>query len=149
AAYYMLDRFGWRPLFFLGGAPAVLALFIRFGIRESEVWHRTKAESWSHLGRTIAANWKLWVYLTLLMAMMNFSSHGTQDMYPTFMKSYRGMDPRVYSKIVIVMMIGAVIGGVAFGLASDRFGRRRMMIVAFAGALTVVPLWAFSTPMGA
>src|SRR5262249_5523313 len=44
AAYYMLDRFGWRPLFFLGGAPAVLALFIRFGIRESEVWHRTKAE---------------------------------------------------------------------------------------------------------
>ena len=94
AAYFMLDRFGWRPMFFLGGAPALLALFIRFFIKESDVWKKTKAESWSHLGRGIAANWKLWIYLTLLMAMMNFSSHGTQDMYPTFMKEFRGLDAR-------------------------------------------------------
>src|SRR5881275_1847963 len=67
AAYFMLDRFGWRPLFFLGGAPALLALFIRFFIKESEVWEKSKAESWSQLGRTIAGHWRLWIYLTILM----------------------------------------------------------------------------------
>ncbi len=82
------------------------------------------------------------------MAMMNFSSHGTQDMYPTFMNRSRGMDAKDYSQVVIVMMVGAVAGGIAFGLASDRFGRRAMMILALTGALCVVPLWAFSTKLG-
>jgi SHS family lactate transporter-like MFS transporter len=134
-------------MFFLGGAPALVALFIRFFVKESEVWRRSKAESWSQLGRTIASHWRLWIYLTLLMAMMNFSSHGTQDMFPTFMKTFRNLDAKTYSKIVIVMMTGAIIGGIAFGLASDRFGRRRLMILAFIGALAVVPLWAFSSSM--
>ncbi len=148
AAFFMLDRWGWRPMFFLGGAPALVALFIRFAVKESDVWRKTKAESWSHLGRGIVSHWKLWIYLTLLMAMMNFSSHGTQDMYPTFMKQFRGLDPQVYSQVVIVMMSGAILGGIAFGLASDRFGRKRMMILALLGALAVVPLWAFSSSMG-
>jgi SHS family lactate transporter-like MFS transporter len=144
AAYFLLDRFGWRPLFFLGGAPALLALFIRFGIKESEVWQKSKAESWSHLGRAIAGHWKLWLYLTALMAMMNFASHGTQDMYPTFLKGARGLAPAAYSQVVIIMMVGAILGGLGFGLASDRYGRRLTMIVAFLGALMVVPLWALS-----
>jgi SHS family lactate transporter-like MFS transporter len=148
AAFFMLDRFGWRPMFFLGGAPALLALFIRVAVKESEVWRRTKAGSWSRLVRGIVSHWKLWIYLTFLMAMMNFSSHGTQDMYPTFMRQFRGLDAKVYSQIVIVMMSGAILGGIAFGLASDRFGRQRMMILALAGALAVVPLWAFSSGMG-
>ena len=147
AAYFMLDRFGWRPMFLLGGIPAILALFIRFFVRESEVWQKSKAASWSHLGRGLFSHWKLWIYLTLLMAMMNFSSHGTQDMFPAFMKSYRGLDPKIYSKIVIVMMIGAIFGGIIFGFASDRFGRRAMMIVAFIGALLVIPMWALSAKM--
>ena len=148
AAFFMLDRYGWRPMFFLGGAPALLALFIRVSVRESEVWQKSKAESWSQLGRSIASHWKLWIYLTLLMAMMNFSSHGTQDMYPTFMQQFRGLDAKVYSQVVIVMMSGAVVGGIVFGLASDRFGRQRMMILALLGALAVVPLWAFSSSLG-
>lgn len=144
AAYFMLDRFGWRPMFLLGGAPALLAIFIRFFVKESEVWHRTKAEGWSHLFASIAAHWKLLLFLTLLMAMMNFSSHGTQDMFPTFMKTFRGMDPKDYSTVVMVAMSGAIFGGAIFGFASDHFGRRRMMTVAFIGALLCVPLWAFS-----
>jgi SHS family lactate transporter-like MFS transporter len=149
AAFFMLERFGWRPMFILGGAPALLALVIRFGVKESEVWQKTKAESWSHLGRSIAANWKLWIYLTLLMAMMNFASHGTQDMYPTFLETFRGLEKKVCSQIVIVAMIGAILGGIAFGLASDRCGRRAMMIVALAGALALVPLWALSSQLAA
>ena len=147
AAWFMLDRFGWRWMFLLGGLPALLALFIRFGIRESEIWQRSKAESWSHLGREIASHWKIWIYITILMAMMNFSSHGTQDMFPAFMKDFRGMDTQAYSQVVIVMMIGALFGGVSFGLASDRFGRRATMIAALLGALAVTPLWAFSSGM--
>ena len=131
------------------GCRRFLALFIRFGIRESEIWKRTKAASWSHLARELASHWRIWIYLTLLMAMMNFASHGTQDMFPTFMESFRGLDTRTYSQVVIVMMIGAILGGLAFGLASDRWGRRAMMIAAFLGALAVTPLWAFSSGMAA
>jgi SHS family lactate transporter-like MFS transporter len=144
AAHFMLPRFGWRPMFFLGGLPALLALYIRFGVRESEVWERNKADSWSNLGRGIAANWKLFLYLTALMALMNFSSHGTQDMYPTFLKTDHGIAAAQYTNIVIISMIGAIVGGVLFGLASDRFGRRISMIVAFIGALLAIPLWAYA-----
>ena len=144
AAYCMPERLGWRPLFLLGGAPALLALFVRFFVKESEVWRRSKAESWSQLGRALASHWKLWLYLTALMAMMNFASHGTQDMYPAFLKSL-GMSRQEYARVVIVMMIGAVLGGAAFGLASDQYGRRRAMVAALVGALAVVPLWALSS----
>jgi len=144
AAYFLLEPCGWRPLFLLGGAPALLALFIRFGVRESAVWEQSKAGSWSQLGRGIVGHWKLWLYLTGLMAMMNLASHGTQDLYPTFLETL-GLTPSDYSQVVIVMMSGAILGGVAFGLASDCLGRRSMMIAAFLGALAVVPLWAWST----
>jgi SHS family lactate transporter-like MFS transporter len=157
AAYFLLDRTwlrgfdpnGWRLMFFIGGAPALLALFIRFFVKESEVWLKTKAESWSHLGSTIVSHWKIWLYLTLLMAMMNMSSHGTQDMFPTFMKSFRHMEPRAYSKIVSIGSTGAIFGGVLFGLASDKLGRRRMMILAFIGALAAVYPWATSSGLHA
>jgi len=79
------------------------------------------------------------------MAMMNMSSHGTQDMFPTFMKNFRGLEPKAYSKVVSIMATGAVIGGVLFGLASDRLGRRWMMILAFVGALVMVYPWATSS----
>jgi SHS family lactate transporter-like MFS transporter len=148
AAHFILDRFGWRPMFFLGGLPALLALFIRFGIRESQVWERSKSASWSSLGSAIASNWKLWLYLTVLMALMNFSSHGTQDNYPTFLKTERHVDTAHYTNAVVIMNVGAITGGVLFGLASDRVGRRRAIITAFCGALCVVPIWAFSSTLG-
>ena len=147
AAHFVLEPFGWRPLFFLGGLPALLALFIRFFVKESEVWRKSKAESWSQLGRAIGGHWRIWLYLTVLMAMMNFASHGTQDAYPAFMKKHHGMPAAEYTNVVMVTMLGAVLGGLAFGLASDRVGRRRMMIVAFLGVLAVVQLWALSTTL--
>jgi SHS family lactate transporter-like MFS transporter len=148
AAHFILAKHGWRPMFFLGGIPAILALFIRFGVGESEVWEKNKSESWSQLGSAIAANWKLWIYLTLLMAMMNLASHGTQDLYPTFLKTDFGIETGRSTDVVIISMIGAISGGVLFGLASDRFGRRRAIITAFVGALCVIPLWAFSSTLG-
>src|SRR3954463_3161783 len=73
--FFVFPRWGWRPMFFIGGLPALLALFVRFKVKESEVWKKTKHESWGQLGRSLASNWKLFIYLTLLMMMMNFVSH--------------------------------------------------------------------------
>src|SRR5207249_1356535 len=91
--FFVFPHWGWRPLFFIGGLPALLALFVRARVQESEVWRETRHDNWSGLGRTIAANWKLFVYLTVLMAMMNMVSHGTQDMYPTFLQRDWGFSP--------------------------------------------------------
>ena len=142
--FSLFRTWGWRPLFVLGGLPAILAVFVRFGVKESEVWQSTKKESWLHLGRTIVSNWKLFLYLTVLMTMMNLSSHGTQDMYPTFLQRQWNLDPEWRALLSGVSMIGAIIGGVLVGLLSDRFGRRRAMIVALMCAILLIPLWAFS-----
>ncbi len=147
AKVFLIESCGWRGLFFVGGAPALIAVFIRFFVKESEVWRKTKAESWSQLRRVLRGHWRIWGYLTIMMAMLTFASHGTQDGYPTYLEKHRLFDESVASQIVIVSMVGALIGGIVFGLASDRFGRRRMMICAFLGAAAVVPLWAFSSEL--
>ncbi len=143
----MFPHFGWRPLFFIGGLPALLALFVRFGVRESEVWERTAKKDWSSLTTSIASHLPLFVYLVLLMTMMNFSSHGTQDMYPTLLKRDFGFTARQAGTVTAFTMIGAIAGGVVFGLASDSIGRRRAMLIAFGLAIVTVPL-AFSHSIG-
>jgi MFS transporter, SHS family, lactate transporter len=108
------------------------------------VWERSKPPNWSQLGSTLMSHWKLWLYLTVLMAMLNFSSHGTQDLYPTFLARYHHATPTQKSTITVIMNCGAIGGGVIFGLLSDRIGRRKSMCIAFAGALLLAPLWAFA-----
>lgn len=142
--FFVFPHWGWRPMFFIGGLPALLALFVRYRVKESAVWQKTRHESWSGLGRAIVSHWKLFLYLTALMMMMNFSSHGTQDMYPTFLKEQRGFSPRQVATIAVIYNLGALSGGVVFGLLSDRFGRRRGMMTALALAIFLIPLWAYA-----
>jgi len=144
AYFTVFPTWGWRPLFFIGGLPALLAVFVRYRVKESAVWQKTRQESWSGLGRAIASNWKLFFYLTALMMMMNFASHGTQDMYPTFLKEQRGYTPRQVAVIAIIYNVGALLGGIFFGRLSDRFGRRRGMMTALLLAIALIPLWAFA-----
>ena len=141
--FFVFPRWGWRPMFFIGGLPALLALFVRYRVKESAVWQKTRHKDWSGLGRAILSNWKLFFYLTALMMMMNFASHGTQDMYPTFLKEQRGFSPRQVATIAIIYNAGALMGGIIFGLFSDRFGRRLGMMTAFALGMMCIPLWAF------
>jgi SHS family lactate transporter-like MFS transporter len=144
-AYFLVfPRWGWRPMFFIGGLPALLAIFVRMRVVESEVWERTKHANFGELGRAIISNWKLFVYLTLLMAGMNFASHGTQDMYPTFLQRDWGFTPQKRAMLVGFSMIGAIAGGLTFGHISDRIGRRKAIVIALALAITIIPLWAFS-----
>src|SRR5437588_3196743 len=142
--FFVFPRWGWRPMFFIGGLPALLAIYVRLHVKESEVWKKTKHESWGQLGRGIASHWKLFIYLVLLMMMMNFVSHGTQDLYPTLLKRAWGFTPQRVAAVTAFTMVGAIIGGLCFGLLSDRFGRRRSMIIALVCAIFVIPLWSLS-----
>ena len=142
-AFFVFPHWGWRPMFFIGGLPALLSLFIRARVKESPAWERSRSD-WPSYRRAITRNWKLFLYLVLLMMMMNSISHGTQDMYPTFLKSQRGYSPQETSVVVMISMVGAIVGGVLFGFFSDRIGRRRAMIIAVVLALLLIPLWIFA-----
>ncbi len=142
--YFVFPRWGWRPMFFIGGLPALLGLFVRFKVKESEVWQKTRHPNWSSLGRAILSHWKLFLFLTLLMMSMNFVSHGTQDMFPTFLQRQWGLKPTQRAAITALSMVGAICGGTLGGFLSDLVGRRRAMIGAFLCAIAVIPLWAYA-----
>ena len=137
---------GWRGMFLIGALPILLLPFIYFKVPESPVWlaARERKES-SALMPVLKSHWKLCVYLVLLMACFNFFSHGTQDLYPTFLKVQHGLEPHVISIIAICYNIAAMLGGVFFGSLSEKIGRKKAMIIAAFLALPVLPLWAFSS----
>jgi MFS transporter, SHS family, lactate transporter len=140
AYYFVFPRFGWRPMFFIGGLPALLSLFIRAKVKEPAAWHQSRTD-WSSYWRSTFKNWPRFIYLVALMMCMNALSHGTQDLYPTFLKKQLHFTVQTTSFITIVSMVGAILGGLLVGLFSDRIGRRRAMVLAVVGALCFVPLW--------
>lgn len=144
AYYFVFPRWGWRPLFFLGGLPAILALFVRSHVTESEVWEKKRHLTWSELGGAIVKNWSLLLRVSLLMVGMGLASHGTQDMYPTFLQRYWGFGVKTRTVVTAISMLGALTGGVAIGLYSDRKGRRRAIVLSLFGAMAVAPLWALA-----
>jgi SHS family lactate transporter-like MFS transporter len=144
AYFFLFDRIGWRPMFFIGGLPALLALFVRTRVKESEVWEKTKKSDWRELRGAIFGNWRLFLYLTVLMAMMNFASHGTQDMYPTFLQRYWHFDASKRSLISAFSGVGAICGGIVIGYYSDLKGRRRAIITGLLLAIVVIPVWALA-----
>ena len=130
---------GWRLMFFLGGLPALLSLFIRARVKESDAWHEHRMD-WASYRRSLPRFWKRFVYLVILMTMMNFMSHGTQDMYPTLLGRL-GYGKTGVADLTMLSGLGAILGGLAFGYYSDRTGRRRAMLIAMVCALAVVPFW--------
>jgi SHS family lactate transporter-like MFS transporter len=132
--------YAWRVMFFLGGLPALLSIFVLVNVKESEAWeeHRT---DWRSYVRSLPPVWKRFLYLVLLLTMMGLISHGTQDLYPTFLQRQRLFAPNHVAETTMLSMVGAIFGGLVIGYCSDRFGRRRAMIGAAFGALLVVPLW--------
>ena len=132
--------FGWRGLFMVGILPAFLILYIRRNIAESPGWNH---ESTKGTIAVLRQHWRLAIYAILLMTCFNFLSHGTQDVYPTFLKVDHGLKPHEISIILIVANIGAIVGGLLFGTVSQRFGRRRMIVIGALLCLPVLPLWAF------
>jgi SHS family lactate transporter-like MFS transporter len=142
AAYYLVfPHFGWRAMFFIGGLPALLTLFIRSKVKETAAWKATRTRDWKEYGNAVKKNWKLFLYLVLLMSAMNLISHGTQDLYPTFLQQQHHFDPHKTAVITMISMVGAILGGLLFGHLSDLHGRKKMMALAVILAIVLIPLW--------
>jgi SHS family lactate transporter-like MFS transporter len=146
--FFVFPRWGWRPMFFIGGVPALLALYVRTFVQESEVWERTRHRDVRAYARTIASHWPLLVYLIIFMTLMGFVSHGTQDMYPTFLKRDWNFTAQRVAVVNIIANFGAIAGGVLFGHFSDRWGRRKAIISALILGLVAIPAWAFAPTFG-
>src|SRR3954466_6283084 len=146
-AFFLVEPIaGWRGLFVCAAIPALLALFIRMRVEESEVWRETKArERQTNVGfREVLLNpviARRFLYLVLLMAAFNFMSHGTQDYVPTFLEDTFGAGHTTTVLVAIVYNIGAILGGAYFGALSQGFGRRRTIVVCAVFALLVSPLF--------
>ncbi len=138
------EQIGWRGMFVVGVLPALLVLYIRRNVKESPAWETMSKKPRVGLVKTLIANWKLSLYSIILMTAFNFFSHGTQDVYPTFLREQHHFDPHTVSLIVITLNIGAIVGGLAFGSISEKIGRRKAIFYAALIALPVLPLWAFS-----
>lgn len=140
---------GWRGLFALSLLPALISLFLRTRLSESEVWEKVQ------LSRTTPAQvlrqpsiLRRMIYLVLLMTAFNWMSHGTQDIYPTFLKKGLGLSSNTALYIAILYNVGAMFGGTILGTLSERLGRRWTIVLAAALGLPVVPLFALSHALG-
>jgi SHS family lactate transporter-like MFS transporter len=143
-ARFVLPVWGWRPMFWLGGVPALLALYIRSSVPESEAWKLHRAPSVGAVVKSAGKQWKLFVYLIFLMTFMMCLSHGTQDLYPDFLGTVHRLSPATVSYITMLFNVGAVLGAILFGQLSQSIGRRYSMVASLGVSLLVIPLWAFS-----
>jgi SHS family lactate transporter-like MFS transporter len=143
--YFLFDAIGWRGMFMVGIAPALLVLVIRLWVKESPAFEESR-----HVAdrpdpfALLLKHWKTALYVIVLMTAFNFFSHGTQDVYPTFLQSEHKFDTHTVGVLTAIMNFGAITGGLIFGALSDRFSRRWAIIAASILALPIIPLWAFS-----
>ena len=138
----------WRVMFMIGALPAALAFYMQFSVEESPVWLRARAEGrsarsafeWAKL-RTYFPSF---LFLVLMMTVFTAFSHGTQDLYPTFLERDKGLLGGTSGLVVVIANLGALCGGIVCGTLSERFGRKRTIIWASLLALPMIPLWAYS-----
>ena len=149
--WLVFPHFGWRGLFVAGAMPALLVLFIRTKVPESPAWQRQKAglaRASRPLSETIRQHWRLFVYAVLLMTAFNCMSHGTQDLYPTFLQKQCGLNVSQVRNVSVIYSLGAICGGTFFGALSQTWGRRRSIITAAAIGIFLIPAWIFSSSLG-
>jgi SHS family lactate transporter-like MFS transporter len=148
---------GWRVLFMIGSLPALLAFYLQFKVAESPAWLAArekrqtegKTHSWSLDLKALRTYLPSFLFLTLLMTAFASFSHGTQDLYPTFLEKDHLLKPGYVGLIIGIGNIGAIFGGICWGAASERLGRRRAIIFAALLALPAIPLWAWSHSIAA
>jgi MFS transporter, SHS family, lactate transporter len=137
---------GWRGMFVIGALPAFLVIYIRTKVDESPAWlqGRVSKKAENHLGKDIQTYLGTFTFLVLLMFAFNSFSHGSQDLYPTFLTKGHQFAPPTVMFITVVCNIGALLGGILFGTWSEKIGRRRAIVIAALLAIPVIPLWAYS-----
>jgi len=137
---------GWRGMFVIGALPAFLVIYIRTKVDESPAWlqGRVSREAERHLGKDVLTYLGGFIFLVLLMFAFNSFSHGTQDLYPTFLEKNHQFSPQTVRTIAIISSLGAILGGILFGIWSERIGRRRAIVIAALLSIPAIPLWAYS-----
>ena len=146
--WQLYDVIGWRGMFMIGAVPALLVVYVRSFVEESPSWAQQTRHSTGDMLRSIAKEWKLVLYIVLMMSCFNAFSHGTQDLYKTFLAKQHQLDTGTIGILLIAANIGAIVGGLGFGTISERIGRRKAIVIAALLALPIVPLWAYgSTPL--
>src|ERR1700692_1922138 len=137
---------GWRGMFVVGALPAFLIIYIRTKVEESPAWLQGKVtrESGSHVGKDIMTYVGTFIFLVVLMFSFNSFSHGTQDLYPTFLQKDHHFTPQTVGLIAIIANVGAILGGIFFGTWSEKIGRRKAIVIAAVLAIPVIRLWAYS-----
>ncbi|HUA23222.1 MAG TPA: MFS transporter [Steroidobacteraceae bacterium] len=146
----LYPHIGWRGMFLVGAAPALLAVYIFKMVPESTTWSAGRGSNGARpsLLTALRGHWPLALYAIALMTCFNLFSHGTQDLYPTFLGAQRGFATGTKAWIAVVYNIGAICGGLSFGSLSSRMGRRRSIALAAGLSLIALPFWAYSsTPM--
>lgn len=151
-ANLFLPAVGWRGMLAMGAIPALLILFIRAKVPESAAWEAARdaghAGERSSFLKAMKGHWGVFIYVVVLMTAFNFFSHGTQDLYPTFLRVQHKFSAGMVTTLTIVLNLGAIAGGLIFGALSEKIGRRRAIVLAALLALPIIPLWAFSvTPL--
>lgn len=143
AARVILPRWGWRPMFWVGLIPALITIVVAYKSPESSAWRQHRASS---LAEIFGFAWKhriTFIYLALTLTLMVFLSHGTQDLYPDFLKTAHKVTPNVVAYLAMIYNVGAILGTISVGLISERLGRRRSIISALTLCVLMIPAWAF------
>jgi SHS family lactate transporter-like MFS transporter len=144
--WIVFPHFGWRGLFIAGALPAFLVIYVRARVPESPVWQRQRAQQQPRLKMSIFVKQHgvLFIYAALLMTAFNYMSHGTQDLYATYLEKQRGFGVNAKSMISIVYATGAICGGAVMGFLSQQWGRRRVIVLSAAFGMLLIPLWIFA-----
>ena len=144
--WIVFPHFGWRGLFIAGALPAFLVIYIRARVPESPVWQRDRSQAKQRLNLSILfrQHGALFIYAALLMTAFNYMSHGTQDLYATYLQKQRGFNADQTSQIAIVYAFGMICGGTIVGHLSQSWGRRRVIILAAICGMLLIPLWIFA-----
>jgi SHS family lactate transporter-like MFS transporter len=137
---------GWRGMFVIGALPAFLVIYIRTKVDESPAWTqgRISRNEETRVGKDIVTYLGTFAFLVVLMFAFNSFSHGSQDLYPTFLQKDHQFAPQTVGLIAIIANIGALLGGVVFGTWSEKVGRRKAIVIAALLSIPLIPLWAYS-----
>jgi SHS family lactate transporter-like MFS transporter len=145
--WIVFPHFGWRGLFVVGALPALLVIYIRAHVPESPVWERNRASGRIRrvdLRRFLQEHGALLIYAALLMTAFNYMSHGTQDLYATYLQKQRAFNSDQTSRIAIIYAVGMICGGTVVGYLSQHWGRRRVIILSAIFGMLLIPLWIFA-----
>lgn len=141
----LFDLVGWRGMFIIGALPAIPVIYlIATRVKESPAWVEGRVSRETHVGHGILKYLGGFLFLVVLMFAFNSFSHGTQDLYPTFIEKNHGFSARTVGLVAVIYNCGALLGGVLFGSWSEKIGRRRAIVIAALLSIPTIPLWAYS-----